>query len=152
MSFEDFCKHYRTIDYCKLVNLPGWKSYLLESSWLPNKGGRMGLPEKFPENPQFLLSTSSTSNCHISLVLSQQEIREDSINQVDFKSIYVFRLGDLQMSLPPSPSTSSSTGTSLKKIIQTPRQKSIYQRCDSFQNSRDISLEFQVTLVFLSSL
>jgi hypothetical protein len=136
ISFEDFCRHYRTIDYCRLVNLPGWFSYFLESAWFPFEGGRMGLTDSFPKNPQFIL-TSNNKDCHVSLSLSQLEILEgEFIDSVDYKSMYIFRASDLGL-------TWTQTGTS-SRISKTPRQKYIFKKCSSFQNSRDITLEFQV--------
>jgi hypothetical protein len=99
----------------------------------------MGLPQSFPQNPQFLLSTSSNTICTISLVLSQHPrgVRDElSLTGMDYKSLYIFRISDLGIALNSQNNTA--------KIRQTPRQKYIYKKFDSFQNSRDISLEFQV--------
>jgi hypothetical protein len=152
ISFEDFCKHYRTIDYCRLVNLPGWRSHLLTSAWLPNQGGRMSLSQSFLQNPQFFLAVASSSSsvkCQVSVVLSQHELRDSSSGDrdgrvdaeeeipVDYKSLYVFRLHDL-------PQQPEQTQPQPRRLTEVPRSKQILKKFDSFQNARDISIEFQV--------
>lgn len=107
----------------------------------------MSLSETFLQNPQFYLamtSSSTNSKCQVSIVLSQHEIRErvGSEETVDYKSVYVFRLHDLPQQ--PSLSTSSPSISLQPKLTKMPRSKHIYKKFDSFQNARDISIEFQV--------
>jgi hypothetical protein len=114
----------------------------------------MSLSQTFLQNPQFYLamtSSSTSSKCQVSVVLSQHEIRETAAGSeeetVDYKSLYVFRLHDLpqqQQQQPFSTTTTSSKDLHFEKLTQMPRSKQIYKKFDSFQNARDISIEFQV--------
>lgn len=140
ISFEDFCQHYRTIDYCRLVNLPGWSLHYFESSWLPMEGGRISLTNTFVLNPQFILNSKSKS-CKISLILSQLEVFDGEYSHmIEYKNVYVFKFNDLGINYLNNYNKNTNQYNKLQNKIL--KNKNVYKKCLTFQNSRDIYLEF----------
>lgn len=161
ISFEDFCQHYRTIDYCRLVNLPGWLLYFYESSWLPLEGGRISLTSTFLLNPQFILTTK-LKTCSISIIINQSDVFDEQQQQTQtqaqaqqtqqedtgesnqttqYKNIYLFKLNDLGISYTSFQNKQTLQYQKINSKLLL-KNKNIFKKCSTFQNSRDIYLEF----------
>jgi hypothetical protein len=128
MAYEDFCDHYNSVEWCRLIHSLGSWCRRVDGWWQPGEGGRLQLKEPFLENPQLLLSTKK-SRCEVSVMVSQFEYSHGKwVESYEYIAIYIIRSGDKR-------------GAALSSV---PRKDDVMKRTTPFTNGRDAALDFVV--------
>lgn len=85
MTFDDFCKHYVNVSYCRVVNTSvfslskTWHEGLAHGAWKkPDRaGGCLNNKETFMKNPQFAFTISEDDD-DVMMQLSQKSVRSQA--------------------------------------------------------------------------
>lgn len=136
MAYEDFCRYFKAVDYCQLVqNLHCEKVCGEWSTELKNAGGNYN-EISYPSNPQYLIVTETNEPTSVSIYLCQSDFRKNGeyipYNQVYTIGMHVF-CSSLIPRIPPS-----------ERLHTKPRLKSMLSKSSYYLSGRDLTVHVQV--------